>query len=118
RTAQVRIDVTQSAGETFRLRPGMFAVAEIAASSPDRASPGAVLAIPEEAVQSVEGGTAVFVPVAGEANTYAKRPVTVGAAVGGFVPVLSGLGENEAYVAAGSFILKADLGKSAAKHEH
>jgi hypothetical protein len=38
--------------------------------------------------------------------------------VGGMVPVLSGLAEGEPVVVAGSFLLKADLGKSSAEHQH
>lgn len=117
RTAQVRIDIPGGSGAGTHLRPGMFARAEITAAASDGKDPAPVVAIPEEAVQSVEGGPAVFVPVEGEPNTYAKKAVIVGAAIGGFVPVLSGLKEGEAYVASGSFILKADLGKSAATHE-
>ena len=90
----------------------MFAQAEITAAAP--AGQEAVVAVPEEAVQTVEGAPAVFVPVDGEPNTYAKRAVTVGKSVGGMVPILSGLAEGESYIATGSFILKADLGKSAA----
>lgn len=115
RTAQVRIDISE--GKSDSLRPGMFARAEIASTARDGKEPAPVTAIPEEAVQSVEGGPAVFVPVQGEPNTYATRSVTVGAAIGGFVPVLSGLTEGEPFVASGSFILKADLGKSTAAHE-
>jgi cobalt-zinc-cadmium efflux system membrane fusion protein len=119
RTAQVRIDVPEGTkgNGNLHLRPGMFARAEITAVAVDGKDPKPVIAVPDEAVQTVEGGPAVFVPVAGEPNTYAKRPVTVGSPVGGLIPVLSGLAEGDQYVAAGSFILKADLGKSAAKHE-
>ncbi len=116
RTAQLRLDITAGNAGALRLRPGMFAQAEITAAAP--AGQEAVVAVPEEAVQTVEGAPAVFVPVDGEPNTYAKRAVTVGKSVGGMVPILSGLAEGESYIATGSFILKADLGKSAAKHEH
>jgi cobalt-zinc-cadmium efflux system membrane fusion protein len=112
RTTAVRIEVKD---ERMRLKPGMFAQAEIA--SPE-ASAGAMLAVPIEAVQTVEGGPAVFVPVKGEENTFAKRAVSVGPAVGGLVPVLSGLKEGEPIVTAGTFILKAELGKAGAAHEH
>ena len=74
--------------------------------------------MPDEAVQTVEGGPAVFVPVEGEANTFAKRAVTVGPAVGGMVPITSGLKEGEQVVVSGTFILKAELGKGGAAHEH
>jgi cobalt-zinc-cadmium efflux system membrane fusion protein len=112
RTAKVRIEVDNKDGE---LRPGMFGSVEI--SGGDKAGP-AVLAVPDDAVQIVEGGPAVFVPVVGEQNTFAKRAVTVGKVVGGWVPVLSGLKEGESVVVSGTFILKADLGKSGAAHEH
>lgn len=115
RTAQVRIEVS---AQDIGLRPGMFAQTEIVESDPDQATPAPVIAVPEEALQSVEGGPALFVPVEGEPNTFAKRSVTIGRAVGGLVPVLTGLVEGETFVNAGTFILKADLGKGAAAHEH
>jgi cobalt-zinc-cadmium efflux system membrane fusion protein len=114
RSAKVRIAVKNG---TRALRPGMFAQAEIAAAAEAAAGGRPVLAIPEEAVQNVEGEPAVFVPVPNEEHTFAKRPVTVGKAVGGMVPVLAGLTEGQPLVVKGSFILKADLGKSAAAHE-
>jgi cobalt-zinc-cadmium efflux system membrane fusion protein len=115
RTAQVRIEVPMA---ELGLRPGMFAQAEIVAMEPGEPSPVPVVAVPEDALQTVEGGPALFIPVAGEPNTYAKRAVTIGRAVGGLVPVLSGLAEGELFVSEGTFILKADLGKGAAAHEH
>lgn len=113
RSAKVRIEVNDPTGT---IRPGMFAQASIRPASIDEA--GAVLAVPEEAIQTVEGGPAVFVPVEGEPNTFAKRSVTVGPSVAGLVPVLSGLDEGDVLVVAGSFILKAELGKAGAAHEH
>lgn len=115
RTAQVRIEVPATA---LTLRPGMFARVEIVAVDPDGPGPRALVAVPDAAVQTVEGGPAVFVPVKGEPNTFAKRAVTVGPSVGGLAPILSGLDEGEEFVAEGAFILKADLGKSGAAHQH
>jgi cobalt-zinc-cadmium efflux system membrane fusion protein len=112
RTVPVRIEVPNANGQ---LKPGMFATAVLASS---HQTGEAVLTVPDEAVQTIEGGPAVFVPVEGEPNTFAKRAVTVGPAVGGFVPVTSGLKEGESVVVSGSFILKAELGKGAAEHEH
>ncbi len=115
RTARVRIEVPAS---EVALRPGMFAEVEIVASDASAATPASVIAVPDEAIQVVEGGPAVFVPVAGEPNTFAKRPVSIGKTVGGLVPIYSGLAEGDLFVTSGSFILKAELGKGSAAHEH
>lgn len=116
RTAQARIDVHQTVGKG--LRPGMFARVEITAAPPRGAEPTPVVAVPQEAVQTVEAEPSIFVPVPGEPSTFARRAVTVRPPVGGFVPILAGLAEGELFVVSGSFILKADLGKSSAAHEH
>lgn len=115
RTAQVRIEVPS---DSLTLRPGMFAQVEIIATDPAAKDAAPVVAVPDEAVQTVEGGPAVFVPVKGEPGTFAKRAVTVGPTVGGMVPVFSGLVEGEEFVVSGTFILKAELGKGSAAHEH
>jgi cobalt-zinc-cadmium efflux system membrane fusion protein len=44
--------------------------------------------------------------------------VTTAKPIGGFVPVLNGLKDGERIVVRGSFLLKAELGKSEAAHEH
>lgn len=111
RTARLRVEVPNT---ERRLRPGMFARAEVAAGG----STEPVVAISHEAVQTVEGEPAVFVPVEGEPNTFAKREVGVGSSVGGMVPVFAGLKAGEKYVSSGSFLLKAELGKAGAAHEH
>lgn len=115
RTVAVRVAVEC---EDRSLKPGMFVEVEISSTDRTNPDPAPVVAVLDAAVQSWEGKTVVFVPVAGEENTFAPRAVTVGKAVAGLVPVWSGLGEGEAYVAAGSFLLKADLGKGAAEHQH
>ncbi|MCB9838179.1 MAG: efflux RND transporter periplasmic adaptor subunit [Phycisphaeraceae bacterium] len=115
RTAQVRILVPVT---ELSLKPGMFAQAEIVLTNHDGEDPIPVIAVPDEAIQTVEGGPAVFVPVPNEPNTFARRAVTVGKSVGGLVPILSGLVEGEQFVISGTFILKAELGKSTAAHEH
>ncbi|CAG0988192.1 Cobalt-zinc-cadmium resistance protein CzcB [Phycisphaerales bacterium] len=118
RTAQVRIEVPSTALGNGAIRPGMFAQVEIVATEAGGAEPVAQVAVPQEAVQTIEGGPAVFVPVAGEPNTFQKRALTVGPTVSGLVPILAGLVEGEKFVEAGSFILKAELGKGSAAHEH
>lgn len=111
RAARVRIVVENAGG---KLKPGMFAKVILS----DANAPDAVIAIPQEAVQTVEGGDSVFVPVEGEPNTFAKRAVVIGRAVNGYVPVISGLADGEPFVVTGTFILKAELGKGSAEHVH
>lgn len=120
RTAQVRIEVTNLATSAGggALKPGMFAQVEVVTANPNGEQPAPAIAVPEAAVQTVEGGPAVFVPVAGEANTFAKRAIVIGKTIGGLVPIQSGLVEGELFVATGSFILKAELGKGSAEHSH
>lgn len=100
------------------LKPGMFGRAELQLSAMPGQNEIAILAVPEAAIQDIEGGPAVFVPVADEANTFALRPLKVGKRVGRWVPVLSGLSEDEEFVATSTFILKAELGKGGAGHGH
>ena len=109
RTAQVRIEVRNDRGE---LRAGTFTQVEIAAGKPDPdAKP--VVAIPEEAVQTIDNAPCVFVPVPGKANTFARKLVALGPSAGGLVTVEAGLKPGQPYVISGTFVLKAELGKSA-----
>ena len=68
--------------------------------------------MPEEAVQTLNGQTVVFV-ADDEPGTFVKREITVGPSIGDWAPVLTGLKEGEPVVTGGSFILKAQLGKAA-----
>jgi cobalt-zinc-cadmium efflux system membrane fusion protein len=110
RTARVRISVKN---DKLSLRPGMWASAEIITGATE-----GVVVIPEAAVQNVEGEPAIFVPHEKEANTFLKRQVGVGLPVDGVVPVFAGLKEGEPFVAGGAFVLKAEIGKEGAAHEH
>ena len=111
RSIPVRIEVKGDPA----LKPGMFAQVDIAGRTAD--GDEAVLAVPDAAIQTVDGSTAVFVAVKGEENTFAVRHVGIGAPAGGMVPIVSGLKEGERIATAGTFVLKADLGKAGAKEE-
>lgn len=115
RSAQVRVAVQCEHGTLW---PGMFVQVEITATDRADPDPAPAVAVPEDAIQTVEGRPSVFVPVPGRSHTFAPRAVTVGKPVAGLVPVYSGLSEGEAFVLCGTFILKAELGKGAAAHEH
>ena len=111
RSVRVRIEVKENPA----LKPGMFAQADISAHV--EGDEEAVLAVPDSAIQTIDGSTAVFVPVKGEENTFTKRMVSIGNYAGGMVSIISGLKDGEHIVITGAFILKAELGKAGAKDE-
>ena len=112
RTARLRVEV-ENDGDG--LRPGMFARAMIGPSSGGGET---VPALPADAVMEVEGEMSVFVPVEGEPDIFARRAVRVGERVGDFYPLMDGVSVGDEVVVAGTFILKADLGKAGASHDH
>ena len=102
----VRVVVDNQSGS---LRPGLFVSAEIEEATDKPPEP--VLAVPDAAVQTIEGEPTVFVPVEGEEGTFEKKAVKVGEPVEGLVPVESGLKEGAKVVVEGAFVLKAELSK-------
>jgi cobalt-zinc-cadmium efflux system membrane fusion protein len=102
---------------TPALRPGMHVQLRITPAGAEAAPRG--LAVPEAAVMAIAGHAVVFVAEpAGEEIHFRAQPVLVGPAVGGYVPILSGLEAGTAVVVQGAFLIKADLGKDGAAHEH
>jgi cobalt-zinc-cadmium efflux system membrane fusion protein len=106
-TARVRVEVG-NAGE--RLKPGMFV--EVGFQAGTGKATGEDLVIPSEAVQKIGDRTIVFVPEEGEPGHFKVRDVELGAEVGGYRGVLSGLTLEDKVVTKGSFTLKAQLMKS------
>ena len=90
--------------------PGAFVTGEIAVAEFD-----VPLAVHNEAIQTVEGRTKVFVQ---EGERFEAREVELGRTDGEFSEVLSGLKAGDHYAVKNSFILKAELGKSEAEHVH
>jgi cobalt-zinc-cadmium efflux system membrane fusion protein len=76
---------------------------------------GDVLTVPSEAVQTVEGRPVVFIA---EAEGFRARAVTPGRVSGNRTEIVSGLEGHEQIAGAGAFLLKAELGKGEAEHEH
>ena len=91
-------------------QPGLFVTAHIIV-----AETRAPVAVPDEAIQTLEGREVVFVR---SGNTFSARPVTSGRRGAELVEIVEGLAPREDYAARGSFILKAEHGKSEAAHEH
>jgi len=110
RTVKARVEV---ANPGRKLKPEMFATVELAMAGD--APP--VLAVPEDAVQELNGKKVVFVA---ESDTeFASRDVALGRASGGMVEVLSGVKEGERYAAKGAFLLKSEVMKGEIEgHDH
>jgi len=102
RTVKARIEV---ANPGRKLKPEMFATVELAL--PSDTPP--VLAVPEEALQELEGKKVLFVTEDG--TEFEPRKVELGRASGGMAEVLSGLKEGERYAIKGSFLLKSEMQK-------
>jgi len=87
-----------------RWTPGLFVTGNV-----ELASNPVAVAIASDAVQQLDGRSVVFVPVDGG---YRARPIKTGRSDGDWQEVLDGLDDGEVYVAHGSFVVKAELGKS------
>jgi cobalt-zinc-cadmium efflux system membrane fusion protein len=73
------------------------------------------LRVPVAALQKVGEWDAVFVRVG---DIFEARPLTLGRRNEEFVEVLSGLAVGEQIVVEQSFLIKADIEKSGAVHDH
>jgi cobalt-zinc-cadmium efflux system membrane fusion protein len=73
------------------------------------------LAVEKEAVQQLGGRSGVFVQAE---ETYHFAPLTLGRAAEHYVEVLGGINANQRYVNRNSYLIKADIEKSEAEHEH
>jgi cobalt-zinc-cadmium efflux system membrane fusion protein len=102
RTVKARIEV---ANPGRKLKPEMFASVELALP----ADTPAVLAVPEDAFQELEGKKVLFVTENG--TEFEPRRVELGRASGGMAEVVAGLKEGERYAAKGSFLLKSEMQK-------
>ena len=88
-----------------RWTPGLFVNGRV-----EIASTTVSVAVQAAALQTLDGQRVVFVPAEGG---YAPRAVKTGREDGRAVEILDGLEAGESYVAANSFVVKAELGKAA-----
>lgn len=107
---------TQSRLARIRIRsdphfsPGAFVSGRIVTSKDE-----VPLVIESSAIQRIESKDTVFVR---EGETFEPRSVVLGRSDEMGTEILSGLSLGERYAAGNTFVLKADLGKSEAEHEH
>lgn len=107
RAARVVVSIDNSAGHW---RPGAFITAQISFEQS-----AAQVVIPAFAIQTLEGAPSVFVRTP---EGFAGRTVSLGRQDGGRVEIIAGLVAGEHIATANTFVLKADLGKSAIEHQH
>ncbi len=95
---------------THMWRPGTFVTAEI----PLEVRHADIVA-PKAAMHFLKGKRVVFVR---EEEGFAVRTITTGREDDRTIEILSGVSRGERIAVSNSFILKAELGKSEAEHEH
>ena len=105
RTATARVVLDNPSGAW---RPGMFVAATVLDAAPVE------VAIPAGALQTVGGRPTVFVV----SERVEPRPVVIGRRGRTRVEVLSGLAAGERLAVTNTFLLKAELGKAEAEHDH
>ena len=107
RTAEAHIILSNPKGIW---RPGMSVNIELVADEIE-----VPVAVSADAIQTVRDWTAVFVR---HGTFFEARPLELGRSDGNFIEVVKGLSAGERYAAKNSFLIKADLGKAGASHDH
>ncbi|MEO5934947.1 MAG: efflux RND transporter periplasmic adaptor subunit, partial [Duganella sp.] len=110
RTAKARVAL---ANPERAWRPGLFVSVDV--PSTNNGTGVAAVTVSSDAIQTLEDKPVVFVKVAGSFRPQAVMP---GRSDGKLTEILQGLKAGAQYAAAGSFVLKAELGKDSAEHAH
>ncbi|AWL19858.1 MULTISPECIES: efflux RND transporter periplasmic adaptor subunit [Acinetobacter] len=106
RTAQVFVEIANQ----FKWRSGQLITAHIFENQSLKP-----MVVREDALQNFRDWDVVFIRVG---NDFEARPLELGEKYNGFVEVKSGLKAGQVYAAGNSYLLKAELGKSGATHDH
>ena len=106
-TLLARVVVPNAGG---RWRPGLFVSARVEVDAID-----APIAVRSAALQRMRDRDVVFLA---EGETYEAQPVEIGRSDGTWTEIRSGIAAGAPYVAEGSFVVKADVGKAGASHDH
>lgn len=108
--SQTLVAIAPLANEKNMWRPGMTVEGDVTIA--EKQVP---LAVRASALQTMEDQTVVFVK---SGDSYEMKPVKTGISDGKYVQILNGLQPGQDYVSENSFIIKADILKSGAAHEH
>ncbi len=106
-TLKVRVLLDNRDG---RWTPGQFVEGLVTVSATD-----VPVAIPRQALQTFRDWEVAFINVG---DTYEIRPLELGRSDGEHVEVLDGLKPGDRYVTTNSYLIKADIEKSGASHDH
>ncbi|MRX11503.1 efflux RND transporter periplasmic adaptor subunit [Pseudoduganella sp. FT25W] len=107
RTATARVALTNP---ERAWRPGLFVNVDVQSGMS-----AAAVTVAADALQTIDGRPAIFVRTA---TGFEARPVRPGRSDGKLTEILRGLTTGTSYAAANSYVLKAELGKDSAEHEH
>lgn len=107
RTAKARVTLRNP---DQRWRPGLFVAVEVVQDEAE-----VPVAVPVAAIQTLRDWKVVF---ARFGDVFEARPVELGRSDGELVEIVSGLAPGTQYAATNSFVLKADIGKAGASHDH
>lgn len=107
RTAMARV-VIKNPNKVWR--PGLYITVSVLSGQSD-----VPVAVSNDAIQSNEGKTIVFVQTP---EGFVAQAVKVGRKDKVYTEILEGLKPGMSYAAANSFVLKAELGKGSAEHDH
>jgi len=107
RTAKARVTLPNRDG---RWRPGLFVTVEVVHGEAD-----VPVAVPVEAIQTLRDSKVVFGRFG---EHFEARPVELGRSDGKQVEIVRGLAPGQRYAAGNSYVLKAELGKAGASHDH
>ncbi len=91
-------------------KPGLFVTVDVIEANNE-----VPLAVRADAIQTFRDWSVVFVK---HGNVYEIAPLELGRVGGEWVEVISGLAAGTDYVAQNSFVIKAEIDKSSAAHEH
>lgn len=91
-------------------KPGLYVMADIYAKKKP-----VKVAVKKQAIQKMFGLDVVFIYVDG---VFQATPVVIGAQDDEWIEIISGLEVGQQYVSKNSFLLKADIEKEGAQHEH
>ena len=91
-------------------QPGLYVISEVTIDDAD-----VELAVPEAAIIRSQFGPAVF---RSSGSSFEIQPIETGRSDGVITEVLAGLAAGDLVVTENAFLLKAELGKSEAQHDH